>query len=124
MKTLLLALAAGLLLADPAGAQQKFFNVKSTNVTTSGTANLCTQITTNPAYMVAAAGSVYFFNSPTNSVDSITIGPASNAMFYTIATNTGFEYKIPPDGKNDLTNWWMSSATATQQLRVIYSVPK
>ena len=123
MKTRILILTA-LLLAWAAPAQTvTLAQLRQTNVTSHATPGVWKQVSVTNGQNVAGPGPLFFYVSPSNSVDTVVLGWRSNTVWYPITNGTGFLYTVPDFRKVDLTNFWFMSGTATQVLSVQWLTP-
>ncbi len=82
------------------------------NCTTSRTPNAITRIAPTNGYF---GRTFLIYNA---GVDTVWIGPDTNANFAPVYASTSYQLPFAGADHYDLFDWYMKSATATQQLRV------
>lgn len=95
-------------------ALSAFIVWKQVNCTTSNSGGTVTRMTTTNGYV---GRTFLLFNQ---GVDTVWIGPDTNANFAPVYANTAFQLPFAGNDQYDLYDWYFKSATATQAVRVAY----
>jgi len=121
MRTLLVIIGALVVLLRccalaPAQTAPRASTWYQSNVTTHAVANTATNLTRSSVPCRTA-----LLNN--TGLDSVSVGPNTNASFYAIPAGTMFQIPWTDFQKVELTNWFIKSATATQTVSIIYLSP-